>query len=256
MIQFNLLPDVKLDYIKARRSRALIFTVASIVTIVSLALLVVLLAFDGLQRKHLNDLNHDITSESQSLQGQSQLGTILTVQNQLQSLTALDDGKPAAGRLFNYLNELTPAQVDINNFTIDFVGHTATITGTADALSSINQYVDTLKATTYSVAGTEGSKPAFSGVVLSSFGLNSSQSTADQQASYVITLSYEPAIFDITKTIGSSNNLTVPNQVPTRSALTQPTDLFTEAPSSGTTSTGTGSSTPTTTNSSISGGSR
>jgi hypothetical protein len=260
MIQFNLLPDVKLEYIKARRGRALVFMVALIVTAASVALLVVLLGFDGLQKKHLNDLSHDISSESQSLQSQSQLTTILTVQNQLQSLTSLHDKEPAAARLFGYLNQLTPASVDINSFTISFTAHTATITGTADALSSINQYVDTLKATTYSTKGVQGSQPAFSKIVLSSFGLSSStQATAaNQQANYTIALAYDPLIFNTTKTIGSSgspNTLTVPNQVTTRSAVTQPTDLFTQAPDSTSTSP---SSNPTTStdSSSTSGGSR
>lgn len=228
MIQLNLLPDVKLEYIRAQRSRRLVFTVSIIVGAVAIALLAILLSVDGLQKKHLNDLNRDIGSESSKLQNEPQIGKILTVQNQLESLTALHAAKPAASRLFDsYLNQITPAQVNISSLNFDFVKQAATITGTADALSSINKYVDTLKYTSYTVSGSKTANPAFSNVVLSAFSLNtSSTSTASnnssQAANYTITLSYDKNIFDITKAV----TLSVPNLIPTRSQLSQPTDLF------------------------------
>lgn len=227
MIQFNLLPDVKLEYIRAQRYRRLVFSVCILVSAASVVLLVLLLGVDGLQKKHLNDLNHDITSETHTLQNKPHINTILTVQNQLESLTGLHNGKPAADRLFEYLNELTPATVSINNFSADFTQYTMTITGTANALSSVNQYVDTLKLTTYSTTTSNGSStPAFSNVVLSSFSLSNSSSSsgASQPATYTITLSYDKNIFDITQTVG----LSVPS-VTTRAQIQNPSDLFTAA---------------------------
>ena len=230
MIELNLLPDVKLDYIKAQRSHRLVTSVALLVTAVTIIILALLLSVDGLQKKHLHDLNNDITSESSKLQGQPQINQILTVQNQLQSLTTLHNGKPAASRLFNYLNETTPVPVSINNFSIDFTQQTMTITGAADALSSVNQYVDTLKFTTYTTGSNKTATSAFSNVVLSSFSLTTGSTTATQDASqpatYTITLGYNPAIFDITQNV----TLSVPSLTTTRSALEQPTDLFKDAP--------------------------
>jgi len=227
MIQLNLLPDVKLEYLKAHRSRRLVFTVSIIVGTVAIALLAVLLSVDGLQKKHLSDLNRDISSESAKLQNEPQIGKILTVQNQLESLTALHAAKPAASQLFVYLNEVTPAQVNISSLSIDFTKQTITMTGTADALSSINKYVDTLKYTTYTVTGgSTTASPAFSNVVLSAFNLNNTSTSASpdasQAADYTLTLSYDKNIFDITKTV----SLSVPNLVTTRSQQGQPGDLF------------------------------
>lgn len=222
MTQLNLLPDVKLEYLKAQRSRRLVLAISVIVTIASLALLILLLSVDGLQKKHLSDLNRDIASESSKLQAEPQIGKILTVQNQLESLTALHASKPAATRLFDYLNEVTPVQVSINNFTIDFTNDTITVTGSTDALSSVNKYIDTLKYTTYGSDNQSGNKPAFSNVVLSSFGLNSGSTDSSQAANYTVTLAYDKNIFDITQKI----NLIVPNLTTTRLNLQQPTDLF------------------------------
>jgi Tfp pilus assembly protein PilN len=231
MIQFNLLPDVKLEYIKARRVRGLIFIVSGAVALVSIVILVILLGIDGLQKQHLSDISRDITSESNSLKNEPQLNTILTVQNQLQSLGTMHDNEPAASRLFDYLNQVTPAQVDISSFSIDFNAHTATITGTTDALSSVNQYVDTLKATQYTTSATSSKASAFSGVVLTSFGLsNNSTAPANQQVNYSIALAYDPPIFDITKT---QIKLTVSSLAGNRSQVVQPTDLFINPTSGG-----------------------
>lgn len=226
MIQLNLLPDVKMEYIKAQRQRRMFTTISLLVSAVAIAILVVLLVVDVAQKKHLSDLTKNINSESSTLKGEPQISKILTVQNQLESLTALHASKPAASNLFDYLNEVTPAQVAIASFDIDFTQQTATITGTADALASVNTYVDTLKFTTYTTGASSTPAKAFSNVVLSSFGLSTDDTTNTSKASYTITLSYDKTIFDITQNV----KLSVPSETTTRSALAQPTDLFQAAP--------------------------
>lgn len=242
MIQFNLLPDVKLEYIKARTQRRLVMGISVIAVGVSVGLLILVFTVGAFQKKHLSDLNDDITSESNELKQKPHINKILTVQNQLQSLTGLHAAKPSASRLFGYLNELTPANTGITSFNIDFNEHTIKIEGTADALSTVNKYADTLKFTTYKLQGEDGSEDsassssdksqgtkAFSNVVLSSFGVGKGEGTANAAASkatFNLTLSYDPVIFDTTKNV----NLVIPQLVTTRSQVLQPTDLFTESP--------------------------
>jgi Tfp pilus assembly protein PilN len=216
MVQFNLLPDVKLQYLKAERSRRIAIGVSILVSAVCVALLLLLLSITQLQKKHLQDLSKDIKNDSSKLANIPDLNKILTVQNQLASLTGLHNSKPAASRLFPYLAQVVPAQVDANNLTLDFTQHTITVAGTADSLSTVNKFVDTLKFTTYSVKGSSDTKPAFSNVVLSSFSLS------EKQASYTVTLAYDPVIFDITQDV----SLKVPSQVTTRSEMDKPNDLF------------------------------
>jgi Tfp pilus assembly protein PilN len=229
MIQLNLLPDVKLEYIKAQRQRRMVLTLSILISAAAVVILVLMLTVDIAQKKHLSDLTKDIKSESSTLEGEPQIGKILTVQNQLESLTNLHSSKPAASNLFTYMNEVTPASVAINSFDIDFTQQTSTISGTADNLASVNTYVDTLKFTTYTSDSNSTAAPAFSNVVLSAFGLNTSTSAGGQSASYTITLSYDKNIFDITQ----NAKLSVPKETTTRSALAQPTDLFQAAPPKG-----------------------
>jgi Tfp pilus assembly protein PilN len=229
MIQLNLLPDVKLLYIKAQRQRRLVVSASVLVTAGSIVLLVLLLGVNGLQKKHLNDLSKDIVKENKQLESKPNINKVLTVQNQLESLTALHDGKPAVARLFTYLNEVTPASVNITSFNMDFTQYTATITGTSDSLGNVNKYVDSLKFITFTTTDDDQESkpaPAFKDVVLSSFGLNTGSKDSNQAASYTITLSYDPTIFDITKNV----QLTVPSVTTTRAQISQPSDLFQASP--------------------------
>jgi len=235
MIQLNLLPDVKQEYIKAERSRRLVLTICIIVAAASVALLILLFSVDRLQKKHISDLTKDIKTRSTELQQKPQINKILTVQNQLNSLTALHDGKPAVSRVAQYLNQTTPTQVDISSLNIDFTALTITITGSADSLSSVNKYIDTLKFTTYTTDQNSKSTKAFSNVVLSSFGLGTETATpGSKPASYSITMSYDNNIFDSTQKI----ELSVPSLTTTRASVDQPTDLFRAAPVTNTKSEG------------------
>ena len=55
MIQLNLLPDVKLEYIKAQHLRRLVLSVSVLVTLAAVVILMLLLVFDLAQKKNLSD---------------------------------------------------------------------------------------------------------------------------------------------------------------------------------------------------------
>jgi hypothetical protein len=103
------------------------------------------------------------------------------------------------------------------------------ITGTADSLSAVNKFVDSLKYTTYSVDG--NSTKAFSDVVLATFSLNSSTGATPtaQPANYTITLAYDPVIFDISQEV----SLSVPTATATRTNGASGSDLFQQTPDGG-----------------------
>lgn len=229
MIQFNLLPDVKLQYLKVRRTQRLVVSISTLLIAASLLVFVLLIStVDVFQKKNLNDLNHDIKTYTSQLQNTPNLNKILTVQNQLQVLTSLHDQKPAASRLFGYLKQLTPSAATISQLDVGFIQdattdqtdtqsgpNTVSITGAANSLDVVNKFADTLKYTTYKKAD-GSSASAFSAVVLSQFSRSSSGAT------YTITANFDPAIFDST----NNASLTVPNIISTRSVAEQPTDLF------------------------------
>jgi hypothetical protein len=217
MIQFNLLPDVKLEYIKTERVKQLVVTLSFLASAAALALLIILvLTVDVWQKKSLHDVSADIKTTSKQLESTPDLSKILTVQNQLGQLTSLHDQKYVDSRLFGFLSQVTPTQATISNMTTDNTQNTMTISGDAPSLDVVNTFVDGLKFTKYRVDGSADSKNAFSNVVLSNFG------RSNQGATYTITLAFDPGIFS------NSNKVTlnVPDIVTTRSVIEQPSALF------------------------------
>lgn len=225
MIQFNLLPDVKLEYIKARRTKRLVIFVAAGITGSLLAVMILLfLAVNVFQKKHLNDLNKDIAKYSNELKGIKDIDKVLTIQNQLNNLSmnngtpGLHDKKPVVSRLFPYLTQILPDKLSLATLDVNFEAQTMSFNGGADSLGTINKFVDTLKFTTYK-SGTDkeaSETKAFSSVVLTDFGRD------DLAATYQIDLKFDPLIFDSSKTI----NMIVPKIITTRSETEKPVDLF------------------------------
>jgi len=214
MIQFNLLPDVKLEYVKTQRTKHLLTLVSFCVSAAGIAIL--LLAFvsvDVVQKKSLHDLSGDITKYSAQLKDVKDLDKILTVQNQLSTLTSLHDQKPVTSRLFTYISQLTPGHASLNQLSVDFVGNTLSIGGTAPTLDTVSTYTDTLKNTNYTLEGEGKLIPAFSKVVLSAFGRDQAGTT------FTISCSFDPAIFNV------ANNITL--RVPTTAGADQ-TSVFAE----------------------------
>ncbi|MBI3624271.1 hypothetical protein HY218_01415 [Candidatus Saccharibacteria bacterium] len=221
MIQFNLLPEVKLAYLKTQRTKHLVFVVATLVSASALAVLILLfLGVSIFQKQHLNDLNKDIKSDISKLQQVPDLNKILTVQNQLDSLDALHNKKPVSSRFFAFANKFTPSSVTISSANLDFTNNTISLGGNAPDLNVVNTFVDTLKFTNYKLADSSQVTKAFSNVVLSSFSLVNTKSGSDpnKKASYQIALKFDPLIFDITKAV----TLDVPRQITTRSETEKP----------------------------------
>lgn len=218
MIQFNLLPDVKVEYIKARRTKRLVLMISALLGSVAFAVFVILfLVVNVWQQQHLKALNKDIATNTATLKAIPDIDKVLTVQNQLNSLTSLHEQDPATERLFTYLGQVTPAQATISDFDADFVSGTMSISGSANALSTVNQFVDTLKFTTYTTDKNPEPQKAFSDVVLSSFGVSNTG-----VASYQIDLKFDETIFDNTLKV----QLAVPKIISTRSETEKPADLF------------------------------
>lgn len=216
MTQFNLLPDIKLEYLSAERIRRLVIGISVIVGIVAVIIAGTLLTVTIVQGQQINNLNSSIRRQGSIIMGHSNLNDILTIQNQISTLTTLHQQEPAVTDLAGYLNQLIPVNASISNLSIDFNADTITVSGSADSLATVNQLVDGLKFATYKVSGNNSKKPAFSQVVLSSFGV------VPNGATYTINCSFDPTLFNNADQV----TLYVPNQVTTRSMIDQPTALF------------------------------
>lgn len=236
MIQFNLLPDVKLEYIKTRRAKRLVMLISSLVTAVSVTVLILLvMVVHVFQKQHLANIAEDIETDSKAIKATPNLEKILTIQSQLMSLPELHRSKPVVSRLFDYVRQITPANVNIARLDVNFADNTVSVTGTAQSLGDVNKFIDTLKFTEFTKGDPEAlstrefkrgeQELAFSDVVLGTFGRS-----ADKTA-YTVNFNFNPAIFEAlsddpaTTDMDESTHivkLIIPNIITTRSQLEKP----------------------------------
>ncbi|HSD56395.1 MAG TPA: hypothetical protein VLA92_04560 [Candidatus Saccharimonadales bacterium] len=216
-VQFNLLPDIKIEYLKAKRQQHMVVLISVLASVVAISVFVLLISVVyGLQKKNLNDLNADIKSSSKELQETKDLNKILTVQNQLKALPGLHDNKLVTTRMYDYFTQATPVAASLSKLDADFTLNTMTISGSASDLTTVNTYVDTLKFTKFTTKTQTDGKNAFSDVVLSTF-------TRDEKgATFSIALKFDPLIFSNNETV----ELTIPQTITTRSEVDKPGSLF------------------------------
>lgn len=213
MIQFNMLPDIKVQYLKAQKAKRVVITISVLSVAVSGALLAIMISATLFQKQHISDLNKDIKKYSDELESTQDLAKILTIQNQLNSLPSLYAQRPVVSRMFGYIQSVTPKEVSFTNLNVNFADSTIKVRGTAPTLEAVNRFVDTLKFTTYTVKDAEDDKkPAFSEVVLTNF-------TRDTKAaSYTVDYKFDKDIFDSSKEVVFN----VPTTTTTRSETQLP----------------------------------
>lgn len=244
MIEFNLLPNIKMQYIKARAKKRFAVVASLLVSGTAVGVLVLLfMAVQVFQKSYLNDLTEDIKKESQKLKEIPDLNKVLTLQSQLKSLDSLHDQKPQVSRLFGYLQQITPSDVGITGVTLNFSENKMTINGAGQSATSANRFVDTLKFTDYKIPVlddkgeqkfNEGGEPefevkrAFSKVVLGTFNVTTAPELPNgpKDDQFSVTLQFEPVLFDNTKNV----MLEIPKgMITTRSEIEKPGPLFIES---------------------------
>jgi hypothetical protein len=241
MVQLNLLPDIKLMYIKAARTKRAVIIIVTIISIAVIAVIALFSAYTfGVRGNHLSNVSKDISTAKAELENTEDIDKIITIQNQLNSLPGLHDSKPKATAVFGYLSQLTPEDVAVNDLEVYFVDGSISIAGEAKTLADLNEFMDTLKftdmiieplvaevsgaeateanaTTTEEPSATAETRRAFKEVVLSSFAVEKGVAT------FEIDFKFDPLVFSNTQKI----SLKVPNKYSTRSETEKP--IFQEA---------------------------
>lgn len=235
MIQFNLLPDVKKEYIKAKRTKQLIVSVSTLVSIGSIVIVLLLTSYVHIaQKNNISDQKEDIQDEITALNNIPDFNKILTVQNQLSTLPELHEGRPTTSRIFTYLYQLAPVTVKVRSVSMDIENSVMEITGSADSLASVNQFSDTLKFAEYvnKITDEDGELTEEKGVPFTD--VSTELSRGEEEATYTLSFAFDPLLFDNTLDI----SLVIPEQkITTRSVTgkpsTDPTLLFEDNPDNG-----------------------
>lgn len=224
MIRLNLLPDVKLEYLKTKRVHARVIGIASIVTIAAAGLVVLLAVWVyGGQTLHKSILTGQIEKNHDKLKSVPDIDKYLTIQNQLKYLTALHDGKSDFSRLLQFIPVLTPtAPHDVKFSNVEItgdadLGNTLVFQGEAKDYTGLSTFRDTLiNAKLAAQDGVE--EKLFESVVVASSSIDQSSSGGSVVTFRVETV-YNPNAF-----LSSVKNpkVIVPSITTTQSATASP----------------------------------
>lgn len=223
MIQLNLLPDIKLEYLRAQRTKRFFVLTSFMVAAGSIAI-VAFLAFIVyvVQGQHASNLQSDIEQNLQALQQKENLPKILTVQNQLEELSQLHSDKPIVSRLFNYFIVVIPDEVSLNEVVLVFGGSsgsdtTIEMTGEGADFKSVNQFADALKNAEFVSTETPEPTRAFNAVTLDTIGKN------DEFTTFELRANVNDQIFAADE---ESLKLTVPEIISSPSVTERPGQIF------------------------------
>lgn len=216
-VQFNLLPDIKLQYVKSQQTRNKVISLAVLAGSVALGIFLILLIFTAvIQKKQLSDADKQIAAQTADIKSIDGIEKVLTVQNQLTTLSGLHQNKHISSRIFGYLSQLTPPNVSLGRLSLDFSTNTLVLEGTANSQATVNTFIDTLKFTKYQIGSTDSSHQAFPSVVESSF------SIIPPKVSYALNVQFDPKLFanNLLSSAGvpQEPKLQVPNQITTGSS--------------------------------------
>lgn len=225
MIKLNLLPDVKLEYLRTKRMQAQVISIASIVTLAAIGLVVLLAVWVyGGQTLQKNHYTGEIKKHSTELKNIKDIDKYLTIQNQLANITALHDGKNDFSRLLTYLPTLNPSAP--NNVTLTNVelitnelGNTLALQGEAKDYTALTTFRDTLLNAQLKYGDSE--EKLFESVNVAASSLEQSVK-GPQIVVFRIDTVYNPNAF---LSSVKNPNVTVPVKTTTQSAQSSP-DVF------------------------------
>lgn len=179
MIQLNLLPDLKRQFIEAQRARNRVISIC-IIVVIAVVGLTGLAAFYvyGVQNIQISLANSDIASKTKKLNDVSDINKYLTLQNQLSSLDTLHQNKNVYSRILDFLPTLNPSQpnsITLTSLQVFDTDKSITFNGTAPSFQAVTTFQQALTnaQASYVPAGATDptTEPLFDTVTLQSSGL-------------------------------------------------------------------------------------
>lgn len=202
MIQLNLLPDVKKEYLKAQRTKATVIGVAILITMASVGLTLLLASIVYLAQPGIIALSQrQIDSRAEEVQNVQDIDKYLTLQNQLSALPGLHDQTVSYSRLFDFLKILNPAppnEVQLTSLDINNESTTITMEGQTDGFKSFSVFEDTLANAKLTYTDQNNEKQTIDLFVPGGISVNDqSLSDTDGESSLTFSLQaiYNPEVF-------------------------------------------------------------
>lgn len=229
MIQLNLLPDVKKEFLRAESARRKTIAMSILITIIAAGLTAVIAFYVyAVQNVILYAQTNDIKSKSDQLNKVQDIDKYLVIQNQLSQLNALHGSKNNFSRLLDFLPKINPAppqNVTLNALDVMSVEGTMSFKGKVNDYSGLTTFKDTLSNAEFSYQAASGEKvehvKLFKEVVIETASFD--KSSGNGSVSFSVLVTYDPAVFlhENTEVVVS-----VPSKETTGSVVGSPQAIF------------------------------
>jgi len=229
MIQLNLLPDVKKEFLHAKAMQRNAISISIIVTIASVGILIALGFFLVGQKALIASKTGGIEERANELAEIENVDEYLTIQAQLAQIDGLHATKLNTSRLLDILPRLNPSAPNSVRFaSVDITAETSTIEfqGGVKNVSALTTFKDTLENAQISYQS-EGSgrtkEPLFNLITISEYGYSSNTENKNAAVGFTILAEYNPNLF---ATTSKNLNVSVPNRETTQSVVGAPKVTF------------------------------
>lgn len=134
MIEVNLIPDVKREFLKAQKLRNQVISLSILVSIIAVGVVALLGVYMGTQAARGYLADQSIKKNYATLSGVENVNDIITIQSQLSQISDINDKKGINSRLFNLLSAINPAapnDIHMTTVTLDPANKSIIIDGSA-----------------------------------------------------------------------------------------------------------------------------
>ena len=134
MIQINLVPDIKQDMLRAQRMRNFTISISILVGFIAVGAVGALALIMGAQVVAEGVTAKQIDQEYKKLASTKDIDSTLTIQNQLDKISGINDKRTVNSRLLDILLAINPAapnDVKLSKVTLDPVERTLSVEGSA-----------------------------------------------------------------------------------------------------------------------------
>lgn len=222
MIELNLLPDVKREFVQAQRTRRKMIALMILISIIAAGLVVALAIYVyGVQLARNAILDGNIENNATTLSEIEDIDNYLTIQNQLSVLPELHEEKHEFDRLLDFLPMLNPAppnNIRISQLSVDAAEGTISLNAQARDYQAVTVFENTLENAelVFERNDTDAEERALFAetIEMSEVGLGEDAS-GNRIVTFTATVYYNPETFS--RSI-SSVRLAIPERTTTQSA--------------------------------------
>lgn len=226
MVELNLLPDVKKEFLQAQRARNRVIATSILAMIISVGAIVALGFFVYVgQAGTMWYLTGQVKDKENRLKNIPDINKYVTLQNQLANITPLHEDKEVYSRLLSYLtvlNPVAPNNVELGSLQVDSANKEIVFTGTTKSFEAFNVFKDTLlNAELISSEDENAGEKLFSSVNVESSSLGQVRSVT--AVTFVVRATYLDTAFVASN---KDSTLKVPTMETTQSVRQTPASLF------------------------------